>query len=602
MPPEAAQALAQTSCSSLDRRVAVGYALVSLVIGAVVRRYAASGVWGLSSRVVAAVACLGLAVPCLPDGGGTVARAIVLQAGDYGLAADGVTDDGPAIRRLLRAAEAAPGPVSLVFPEARTIRVLTAPDRYVFDLARRSDWRIDGGGSVFLLEPRLRFARVRQCHRTEIRGVRVDYDPLAFADGTVVAMDPAEAWVEVALADPASPLPLGGGTGEDGEQAFFGMLWHEGPYGLTSTHYWTDRIEATAEPRIVRAYATPEFGAWGAVVPGRTRISLPVPGIAHRYGPGPCFELEDNQDLALEDVELWSAPWFGFNVSRNAGTVTFRRVHIRPKPGTGRLTSTWRDGFHVKGNRGSLLWEDCVLEGMNDDAFNVSTHSSRVTALPSEGCIEVAQRFPLLPIPWTDGAVLRAADEASGRLLGVATVVSAVPGPHPPPIEGRPAAPTYLLTLDRSIPELGVGAMVWDPAWCNPDTTLRRCTIRMSCRLQSPVTLEECDVTALLWFYAESIEGGFPHHVRLLDCRLRRGRGNPEHAVVFSGGAGDPPRAIHDVELRGNTIAGGLRIDGVGGLVLDENRFVEEGAPMLVEGCHDVVTRGNLDVDGRPGL
>ena len=49
--------------------------------------------------------------------------------------------------------------------------------------------------------------------------------------------------------------------------------------------------------------------------------------------------------------------------------------------------------------------------------------------------------------------------------------------PAPSAIEGRPAAPAYLLTLDRSIPELGVGAMVWDPAWCNPDTTLRRCTI-----------------------------------------------------------------------------------------------------------------------------
>lgn len=523
----------------------------------------------------------------------------VLSATDFGLAAKGTTDDGPAIARLLRAAERAPGPVVLHFPEGATVHVRSAPDRYLFRLDGQRDWTVDGNGCTFLLDPYIRFARIRQCQRVSLRGLRVDFSPLPFADGRIVMVSPEEGWVEAELANPHATPPLGRATGEDGEQAFFGMLWHEGPYGPTSTHYWTERIEDTDTPGRVRAYAGADFTAWSTLVPGGTRISLPVPGIAHRYGPGACLELDGNDGLVLEDVELWSAPWFGFNVSRNTGPVTFRRVHIRPKPGTDRLMSTWRDGFHVKGNHGPLLWEDCVLEGMNDDAFNIATHSSRVTQLISNTVIEIEQRFPLLPIPWTAGATVRAVDEGSGQLLGDARVLSAIPGPEPPPIDGRPTAPRYTLTLDRVISGLPLGAMVWDPEWCNPHTTLRRCVIRASCRMQSPVTIRECDVTALLWFYAEGIEGGYPHRVRISDSILRRGRGNPIFAVVFSGGDGWPPRAIHDVELEGNTIAGGVHIEGVQNLRLRRNRFAEEGAPLVIEDCHGLVANGNVGPNGR---
>ena len=53
-------------------------------------------------------------------------------------------------------------------------------------------------------------------------------------------------------------------------------------------------------------------------------------------------------------------------MQHNEGTVTLRRVQVRPRPGSARITSSWRDGLHVKGNRAALLFEDCVLEGMNE--------------------------------------------------------------------------------------------------------------------------------------------------------------------------------------------------------------------------------------------
>ena len=481
-----------------------------------------------------------------------------LDARDFGLIGDGHTDDGPAIARLLDAARREVGEVRIQFPPDAQVYAEETPGRYVFPLEKAQHWTLDGGGATFLLHPHLRFLSLTQSSNITLCDFNVDFRPLPFEEGTVIHVDPEARTLDVRLNRPEAERLRGGPTREDGEQAFFAMLWRDGPYGLVSRHYRTARIEAVG-PGTVRVHAAPEFTRFDGIEPETWRISLPVPGIAHRYGPGACFQIHDSENVLVEDGELWSAPWFGVNVLRNTGEVTFRRVHIRPKPGTNRLMSLWRDGFHVKGNRAALLWEDCILEGMNDDAFNISTHSSVVREILAPTRIQVRQKYPLAHIPWRAGDTLVAADEGTGRLLGAATVTQVDLGPAPPPIGGKPAAPESTLALETPIAGLRRGHMVWARQSANPDTTLRRCTIRMSCRMQSPMTLQDCDVTALLWFYAGHREGPFPSRATVNDCLLRRGRGNPAYAVIFAGlphkagpDAAAPPRAMHDIQFTGN--------------------------------------------------
>lgn len=509
------------------------------------------------------------------------------DAAGFGVKADGASDDGPAVERMLAAALATGGPIRLVFPEGKRIRVTTASERYLFRLDGRADVALDGRGSTFLLGPDARFLRMRECRRITIRRLNIDFEPLPFVDGTVTAVNARESWLDVSVAAGQAGRLSGGPTKQDGEQAFFGMLWYRGPYGLISRHYMVERMEPAPERSGVRVFAQAGFREYGDIVPGEWRISLPVPGIAHRHGPGACMEILDNDTLTLEDVEIWSAPWFGANIIRNRGQVTFRRVHIRPKPESGRLTSTWRDGFHVKGNSGTLLWEECILEGMNDDAFNISTHTSRVRKVISPTRVEVLQAFPLGPMPWHVGNTFAAADFDSRTLLGSARVVKVTGWTTERRIDGYPATSPVVVEIDRPIPGLEAGAMVWEPECANPRTALRRCTIRNSCRLQSPVTLEQCDVTALLWFYGESIEGPFPSNVVVRDCTIRRGRGNPRLAVIFSGPEGerDRPSAIHDVLLERNKIWGDFSILGVDRARLVGNEFLDPGAVVRKEGC-----------------
>ena len=368
----------------------------------------------------------GVTMCVLLGSAGAAAEVTVLTATEYGLQADGVHDDGPAIRRLLAAVAAAAGPVRAVFPAGRTIRVATGTERYVFALDRASRLTLDGGGSTFLLTPDLRFLRLTHSEQITLCRLNIDVAPLPFVDGTVVAVAAAQRTLDVQTSPGEALRALGGPTHADGEQAFFGMLWQEGAYGLLGRHYWIERMEAGSGPGRVRVTATSAFSEFADIVPGAWRISLPVPGNAHRYGPGACLDISDNDTVTLEDVEVWSAPWFGVEVIRNRGHVTFRRVHIRPPPGSGRLTSTWRDGFHVKGNSATLLWEDCILAGMNDDAFNISTHCSSVQERVTPTRLVVLQTFPLGPMPWHEGNTLAAADFASRTRLGSARIVGVI--------------------------------------------------------------------------------------------------------------------------------------------------------------------------------
>lgn len=523
----------------------------------------------------------------------------ILPAENFGLAADGVTDDGPAIGRLLLCAATNRGPVTIQFPHNQTISVRSSASRYVFWLAGRTNLTIDGGGCTFRLGPDVRFLHLTQSRNVIVRNANIDFSPLPYVDGEVIALHPQTRSVDVRLFAPERATELGGPTHADGEQDFFGMLWKPGPYDLISQHLYVASVAPLTEtnpPGTVRVVVPPghpfpnasEFQAqphW--------KVSLPVPGIAHRRGPGANVVIDRNDTVTLENLETWSAPWFAFWIGRNTGELQFRHVNIRPQPGTGQLTSSWRDGFHVKGNRASLLFDHCTLIGMNDDAFNVSTHCSRVIATSSPTRLIVRQFYPLNYIPFQVGGVLRVMNPSGSEVLGEAPIVAVSGGVEPGKHEhARPVE----LTLGRPIAGLVPQAIAWEVTSANPHTVLRDCVIRNSCRFQTPVTIEHCDFAALAWFYGATIEGPGPDTVILRDSILRRGRGGSKTAASFTGWAGphSSPAArarlpLQSVRLEHNQFYGPAIIRDAQKVVLENNTF-HEGAPELT-GCREVIQK-----------
>ena len=129
---------------------------------------------------------------CCPhaDGHRLVRRAL-------GVVADGTTDDGPAIDRLLQRTRTLPGPVTIMFPKDRVIAVETGVRRYVLQLDAYQDLTIDGNGSEFRLSPHLRFLNAFRCRNLTVVNLKVDYRQQPTTPATIVAVHPQAKSLEV---------------------------------------------------------------------------------------------------------------------------------------------------------------------------------------------------------------------------------------------------------------------------------------------------------------------------------------------------------------------------------------------------------------------
>jgi hypothetical protein len=560
-------------------------------------------------------------------------RDSLLFARDYGLVGDGVTDDGPALQRALDALRAAPKPARLVFEPGATYRLKNGAEGTTADAAhtgtlaeryaaKREVYHIllegldgitlDGAGATFLVDMtggRLGFLMAEACTDLAVVNLDVDYDPLPFADGTIISLDPEGRHVDVRVHDGFALPPADNPPRPPDEQAWFATVWTDGPHSPIGHHYWISWIgeawPGSLAERVVRV-TTESHAEWGAsqgldrVTEGKTTISLPIRGLAHRGGRE-AFHIFDNTNVRVEGVRVWSAPWFVFGITGNRGEAVFRKVEIRPR--AGRLMSSWRDGMHVTANRARLLFEDCHFEGMNDDAFNIKTLQSSVGAVVSPTEIEITQVFSLSIVPWESGDTIEAYSMGGRRLLGRRTVVQAAGEQETDWSSGQPRSPRITLRLDGPIEGLEPGDRVWNLTSANPDTTLRRCDIRMSCRMQCPMTVEDCQVTALLWFHGNDIEGPLPGEVVVRDSVLRLGRGNPDQTLIVNAAiAPEPPSepVIGRVVLQNNRITGKVRLEHAESLVLEGNRLEGTGDSILFGNIGAAVLRGNLDPDGNP--
>ena len=517
----------------------------------------------------------------------------VLNAVDYGVVADGVTDDGPAIAQMVAAGKALSGDIRFVFPSNSTVRVETYPSGYLFDFEAWTGLEVDGGDSTFILAPELRFLSAEHSTNVVVRNLNVDFYPLLFAQGTVIAVesDGSRIYVEP---DPGMEQELNGGPSpEPDQQAFYGFLWTDGPYGRNKKHYFTESVSTSNGIWIVEHDSGPNAYAAG-LLPGEAVATVPVPGLADRMGPGALFRLSDNHNVTFDTVETWQAPWIVNQVFRNSGVVEFIKVHVRPKPGTDRSFSSWRDAFHVKGNSAKLTFDGCHIEATHDDAFNISTHSKRLVRVESPTTIVVRQNYVLEYMPLRAGHELVAADFTNGRIVGRVQVL-AVEEIHDATPDGF--APHTRLWLDQPIAGLNGSHVIWQPDFTNPDTTLKNCTLRYSCRFQTSVTLENCDMTALAWFYGNSLEGPGPEQVVVRDSIIRRGPGNDEICVSFKGyeaGADDfsAPRLIGSALLENCDVYGKAIFQGIDQLSLVRTRFLDPARPPLYQNNQSITTIG----------
>jgi hypothetical protein len=269
-----------------------------------------------------------------------------------------------------------------------------------FTVTDATDFELDGAGATFWFSPGFGMYCAR-CSRVRLHNFTIDYSPLAFAQGTVVSLDPSNGTF---VADFDAPEPSGlaeyplpdaalypwfvnGTINTGGNKA---MFWGAGPGpaqlpNQTGVCLWaaTWRADATLPRRYGVALNNAPFTTancfkdgsyFGSAVAGETRVTVsPRDGFA--------LQLVNSSECVVEDVVAYGAGSMAFAEFSGDGGHAWRRLLLTRRPQTARLLSANADGFQSSSARAGPLLEDSELAYIADDFINVHSRIAVVLAV-----------------------------------------------------------------------------------------------------------------------------------------------------------------------------------------------------------------------------
>jgi hypothetical protein len=278
-----------------------------------------------------------------------------------------------------------------------------------FTVTGASDFELDGGGATLWFTPGFG-VYCAGCTRVRLRNFTIDYAPLAFAQGTLVSLDPGNASLVVDFDAPEPsglaqyPLPdsalypwfVNGTINTGGNKVMFWGGGGPSPLQLpnqTGVCLWaaTWRVDAALPRRYGVALNNAPFTSaacfkdgtpFGGSVPGETRVTVsPRDGFA--------LQLVNSSGCVVEDVAAYGAGSMAFAEFSGEGGHAWRRLLLTRRPGTGRLLSANADGFQSSSTRVGPLLEDSELAFIADDFINVHSRIAVVLRVESSDTLVI---------------------------------------------------------------------------------------------------------------------------------------------------------------------------------------------------------------------
>jgi hypothetical protein len=530
-----------------------------------------------------------------------------LRVEDFGAVGDGAHDDRPAIFSALEAARMDGIPSTVVFGK-KTYRLGDNPAAWhCFPMVGHEDLVIEGNGATLLCAEGNMAFHFEGGRNITLRGLTFDMDRPGFTQGGVLSVDPAGT-LDVKIMDgyPEPPdeafltanrhLAHGGGGRH--------MIVFEKGGGARNTRMANDHLYirniTRVSPGVFRFHVKEDYlpamkglspGNW--ITYGFNKVNLAAAVVAAKdksasiYGQIAADRVEN---ITFEEIDIFGSINGGIRVSDMPGDVTLRKVRIIRKPGTRNLLSTISDALHLMNIRGRMIMEDCTVEAAGDDCLNLGAQRDRVLALDGADPQIVTLRSTdnhYYHYTIRKGDQLQFLDTASNKVLGVRTVTANA---------FNPRNLTHRVNLDREVPGLvPEKAQVMNLDHNTSSTVIRNNTVTPYMRhallaRARNMTIEgnrlDCSkggVYALSLSLASGLDDA-----RLRDVRITDNAFNcPANIAIVANRPYQDEDGMSDsrnLSITGNTFQVGtakaIKIRGIHGLDLRDNRFIREGRPV----------------------
>lgn len=363
------------------------------------------------------------------------------------------------LRRLIADA-AAHGAKRVVIPPGIYRGAPEGHDAVHLSLTEVSNLEIVADHVAMLCTRRTRAVAFSRCRNVSLRGLTIDYDPLTFTQGKVVAAADDKSWIDVKI-DAGYPR----------------QPWSRIDVVDPATRYrakgmpflWGTTAELV-QPDVVRV----RLKGIGAAAPVGMLASLNAGndegGVCHGVTMDDC-----GGGMALRNVTIHCAPGMGIVEAGGEGGTVLDGVRIVPGPKPAGateerlLTTSWDGILHESVGKGPVV-ENCVIEKCGDDSW--SDQSSDYLTLKRTGAntILAARSYAM----WLRvGDRLRFAnDSPEWRIVSVEPVTPKEAGLEPEAVErvatARPYSPWKIgdhwarVTLDRPA-TFDVGQSLYSP-------------------------------------------------------------------------------------------------------------------------------------------
>lgn len=434
----------------------------------------------------------------------------VLEVEAYGAAGDGTADDYAAVKAAIEAAKALPAAVIRFRKDA--VYRLSGPEgtSVAMEIHHLKNCAFIGENTTLMLEGIIQYWDIVFCENILMQGFNLKFRIPPYTVSEVLEADYETMTVLVRTRDSlgiTEPFHFGNG-------ATFGLPMVD--YARMHMHF-RDILPVDPDKHLYRIPFTRGGDMleerFHLLVENKVPFLTPMPRVGQIDSN--AVRVMHTTNLTMRDVNLWNASHFNFHMRYNYGTFYFERVNLTPEPGTDGAMVGWRDGFHVKENRARFIWQDCVLEKVFDDVFNISCSLMTVNEVysPTEFNMFCGEFGGGYPFALREGDELLLTNEQTGEFVGLTVIEKVV----------EQAGPVNRVIVRDPLPRNKAGeVMVSVPTVAAPGSEIRHCTVRGTFRFRHSLTVTDSDFTVIHgWIENEPIfEGPTPVNQYYKNCRM----------------------------------------------------------------------------------